>query len=301
MKKFFAMLLAAMMLLSCVSAMASALPTPRPYYDPDTDTVQVDAFNITFEDTDATDSFDAKHQTSGDIGTELWLQVSAQGQIDVTVPLALVFATNIDGGESEGPTTYGITNHSTADLKVTKIEFVESTPATNPLKLVKTVTEGQVDTYEGYLQVGTAKYEFNRGDTDETYGFYSSIQKDEDHTSPRYVKDATDTNLNQLFELESAYAGDNTAGDVKTGLKTEIKTFMKTSRLSFVTQQVDNGNNDTTAKENTGVQLMTIVYTVAVDDNDYAAGNITIKHDGDIPTDATSDSEETTGAAATNP
>ena len=64
---------------------------------------------------------------SGTGNTELWLQVDATGQIDVTVPLVLVFQTTIDGGEGIAPTDYMLTNSSTADVVVTNIAVADGT------------------------------------------------------------------------------------------------------------------------------------------------------------------------------
>lgn len=283
MKKFFAMLLAAMMLLSCVSAMATGLPDYiSTEVDPRDDIVAVETFvnTLTATTNGIVDTFKANDQTSGTVGTELWLQVSAQGQIDVTVPLALVFATNIDGGEATEASNYGITNYSTADLKVTKIEYVKHDD--NPMQLEVEIDTDDVDTFEGYLEAGERKFPFCMT-KDTVYSTYSDYEY-------------TD---NQVFELESAYDGGNTKAS-NVGKKTEITAYMETSRLSFVTQQKSNKevkdsttpDQDTEAMATKGVQLLTVVYTIAVDDNDYNAAdaNKEINYNGDIPGNPTKSS-----------
>ena len=93
MKKVFALVLSLMMILCSVSALATEVA--------ESDTIVNGS--ATFLETGETGDADidvrgeiryrdeGKFDVSGEAATELWLQVEASGQIDVTVPLVLVF------------------------------------------------------------------------------------------------------------------------------------------------------------------------------------------------------------------
>lgn len=248
MKKFLSLLLAAMMLLSCTTAMAAWDDV-----DPANDTITKDvtpdisdADTLTVHST-YTDSFDAK-ASEGKIGTEFWMQVAAQGQIDATVPLALVFSTNIDGGNATEATNYKITNNSSADLKVTNVVFTKA--ATTPMKLVQestAIADTAQDVFQGHLKV----VDTTNAGSQKTFDFASA----EDTYASYEDKAAND---HGLIVLKQAGTGNTMAS-----ADTVIEAYMNTSRLSFVTKQSNTtGSVDTTK----GVQLMTVTYTLAIDD-----------------------------------
>lgn len=93
MKKILTLLLALMMM---VSVCASAADT--------TGTLTVGSSTSKFDSTLIEDG-----NTDPRVQTELWLQVKADGQIDVTVPLLLVFKTDIQGGGRH--CCYGLWNY----------------------------------------------------------------------------------------------------------------------------------------------------------------------------------------------
>lgn len=260
MKKVFALVLSLMMILCSVSALATEVA--------ETDTI-VNANGGEFENNvDVRGSIryrdDADNDISGEAATELWLQVEASGQIDVTVPLVLVFQTNIDGGEATSPDAYKITNHSSADLVVTQIKVtdVETVNEDQP-KMEKvhwsektTLTEDQ---YMAKLTVVDEK----------TLGANQPGEYDLDGTY------TAERHLGGIFEL--AKAGKN---DYEKGTDTPIALSMKTGRLSFVTSRVetpktDEGQMDDAMDNTKGVQLLTITYTVAIDTSDAYGEEIT--------------------------
>ena len=182
--------------------------------------------------------------------TELWLQVDATGQIDVTVPLVLVFKTDIDGGVATSPDTYKITNNSTADLVVTQIATaVEANDADNPMTLVEyTTTDLARDQYKVQLTVPTG------------------VVIGDEATNGWDLKTATHANnkvKGGLFEL------------LKDG-STRVIADMSTGELSFVTKRTtDAAGNDTGLDTTKGVHLLTVTYTVAIDTSDAIGETIT--------------------------
>lgn len=109
MKKILAIALALVLVLSCFAL---------------ADTANNATFKVTPGVTCTLDSDSNASVKSGKVCTEVWLQVEAAGQIDVEVPLVLVFKTNIDGGVATIDSDYKMTNHSTADLAVIKVATV---------------------------------------------------------------------------------------------------------------------------------------------------------------------------------
>lgn len=138
MKKFLAMLLAIMMVMSCTVAMADQGPSTndRDQYDGDPLTKGQDTpiqfvadgtngvtDNSSLQIKDVASRFQQEDGTQGEVDTELWMQVAANGQIDVTVPLVLVFSTNIDGGDAMVAENYKIINNNTRNsISVDKIK-----------------------------------------------------------------------------------------------------------------------------------------------------------------------------------
>lgn len=236
MKKFLSLVLAAMMLLSCTAAFAA-------------DTVE--AIDVRETDDRYTTGSDATEMD--DAKTELWLQVDANGQIDVTVPLVLVFQTNIDGGEVTSPATYKITNHGTSDLVVTKIDtdIVADNNTTQPMNMVAYTTDPAEDEYRAQLTAGNGVII----GTGATNGW--DLIKDHEN----------DKLKGGLFEVLKAKANG-------TAVDTAIAVTMKTGPLSFITSRLE-GDKDTGIDDKKGVKLMTVTYTMAIDTSDAIGETIT--------------------------
>lgn len=188
--------------------------------------------------------------------TELWLQVEASGQIDVTVPLVLVFKTNIDGGDATTADNYMITNNSRADLVVTDIKTAtNNNKDDNPMSLV-TFGDGakpERDEYKVQLSVDKAKVVVGT-DAAAVNGMWD-LKTNAHHGSA--VNGG-------LFELKKAELND---AKEMTGTPTVVTASMVTGELSFVTAMT--GTGDSAAMDTTkGVQLLTVSYTVAIDTSD---------------------------------
>lgn len=259
MKKVFALVLSLMMILCSVSALATEVR--------DADTI-VNGSATFLEENEAGDADidvrgeiryrdEGKFDVTGEAATELWLQVEASGQIDVTVPLVLVFQTNIDGGEATSPNTYKITNHSSADLVVTQIKVTDVATEANkqPMTKVAYIDKLEEDQYKAKLNVDKNVVTLGKGQS----GEYDL--KQETYTAERHQ--------GGIFELAKAEAGKN-----EEGTATPIALTMKTGRLSFITSRVEKNPKDANGQlsdemdTTKGIQLMTITYTVAIDTSD---------------------------------
>ena len=298
MKKFLALLLAAMMLLCCTTAFAAegeGTTTPSTFdsivngskytdgYDSDEGSVYEDG-DATMSETGVSVRYTDGQNTfakSGQAATEMWLQVDATGQIDVTVPLVLVFKTNIDGGDATSPEAYKITNHSTADLVVTELATtkVAYSETAQPMEMVawsNTLTEDQYA-----VRIRPASGVVLGSDKKAEYDMYTS---DAD-TKTLHAQNAYNGGL---FELKKAPKDNN-----ETGTVTNLNVDMKTGRLSFVTHHKANDQLDT----DKGIHLMTITYTVAIDQSDAYGDDITTKAnmtEADRILDATNANDTTT-------
>lgn len=303
MKKFLSLLLAAMMLLSCATAMASSVAA-------DADTIQngsaywkeesneiKDDNSVTGDDANSdidvreeTTTFkdSAGFDTKGEAATEIWLQVDATGQIDVTVPLVLVFQTNIDGGHATSPSAYKITNHSTADLVVTKIvtrEVVKHSGITN--------YNNQPMTLAAYPEIDATTGKIKQP-AEDVYGARINVAKGvtlgklkDDKTNTGVYDLFTSANLETPHENAAARGGlfelqKPTAGKNADGMVTNLNVEMITGPLSFVTTRTDDDTNVDTDK---GIQLLTIVYTVAIDTSDAIGETIHKVYEADSTTD----------------
>lgn len=222
MKKIFSFLLVIMMLCS-ISTAAFA--------------------TTTFEVREADDSWNTDGTELNTPKTELWLQVDASGQIDVTVPLVLVFKTDIDGGTASTATNYKITNNSSAQLAVTKVATAVSDTKTS-LVAYNTANLAE-DQYKVQLSAGNAVLDL----------------KTAEHTEAAIN--------GGLFTLAKAAAN----GD---GTPTTVTVDMSTGKLSFVTARTADDELDTTK----GIKLLTVTYTVAIDTASAIAGD-TITDNGD--------------------
>lgn len=256
MKKTLAMLLAVMMLLSTTAFAASdtIINATQPAWDDDgneTNNADIDVFDSVHYSDALTDQWD-EH---GEMATELWLQVDATGQIDVTVPLVLVFQTNIDGGNATSPSEYKFTNWSSADLVVTKIEVAHVGTAVNTQPMTIDAWDANAnikrDHYMAQMTVG-ANVDLGTNETG-IYDLATTL-----HDNDRYE--------GGLFELTK---GDT---DASTGADTAVEVAMRTGRLSFVTSREEEDDEDTLMEDvmdtDKGIHLLTITYTVAIDSSD---------------------------------
>lgn len=285
MKKVLALVLSLMMILGSVSALAAGVDTIVNGDQNYKTGIEVREPKVRYND-------DAINDISGQAATELWLQVEASGQIDVTVPLVLVFQTNIDGGSATSPNTYKITNHSSADLVVTKIAVKDVTAAADTPSMTKVAwsdTALKEDQYMAKLNVAAA-----------TMGKAYANQRDFDLNTAEYTGNRHEGGI---FELAKAPANQN-----ETGTDTAIALSMKTGKLSFVTSRKDTTTNDQLNDEmdtEKGIQLLTITYTVAIDTSDAYGETITTAatatNEGKVlsgTTDATRVQPRTTSGAA---
>lgn len=247
MKKFLSLVLAAMMLLSCTSAFAAdedALDkdkTPAGLTDASTLTVKEPTSHFATENDKAADDSTSENA----VNTELWLQVDADGQIDVTVPLVLVFKTNINGGSADTAETYKITNNSTANLAVTKIESVPENGDT--MKIMPWGSELDQDQYAVQFTA------YDKVDENNDYNFDFSAEEGKGN------KEEADRKVGGKFQLLNNEA------------ETILDVDMKTGALTFVTKRID-GDTDTGMDVDYGVKLVTVTYTVGISTVDAIEG-----------------------------
>lgn len=255
MKKVLALVLSLMMILGSVSALAAGVDTIV-NGDQDYETgIQVRETDVRYNDT-------AINDISGQAATELWLQVEASGQIDVTVPLVLVFQTNIDGGSANTSDKYRIINHSSADLVVTKIAVTDVTTETNKQPMTKVNWSDTVALQEDQYMAKLTPVNATMG-KDQPADFDLNAAKA--YTGDRHK--------GGIFELAKAPANQN-----ETGTPTTIDLSMKTGKLSFVTSRKETTSDDQLNDQidtMKGIQLMTITYTVAIDTSDAYGETIT--------------------------
>jgi len=273
MKKTLAMLLAVMLLLSATAfAEQTGVDTITNGSKPadwDTATGDIDAYDsVHYSDS-------GNYDTEGRMATELWLQVDATGQIDVTVPLVLVFQTNIDGGSANTASDYKITNHSSAALAVTKIEVAEEAKAdAQPMTLVAYPATGMPaeDQYAVKLSVGSSY----------TFDFKAAAAQ-------------ADKLAGGLFELAKAPATG------AAGTDTVIDVAMVTGPLSFVTARNSADNADAGIDGTRGVKLLTVTYTVAISTRDAVGEEIigATAAENDLAAAGTPVNADNTGAGTT--
>ncbi|MBE5803142.1 MAG: hypothetical protein E7316_01350 [Clostridiales bacterium] len=248
MKKFLSLLLAAMLLLACTTAMA----------EDDNATITVNEPVSRYATNNEEDG--AEEAQTPSVNTEIWLQVDAAGQIDVTVPLVLVFQTNIDGGYATSPETYKITNNSTADIAVTSlavaVEAVDS--ETQPMSFVAfdDVANEEIDAYGLKLHVDATEA---------------------DAEAHRAAHDAYDKDLKEIEgEADTADVMDGGLFQVYKGEATQVTAEMKTSPLSFTTLRKAGADGAASELDTTmGVKIITITYTVGIDAQNAIGDEIT--------------------------
>lgn len=254
MKRFLALILAAMMLLGG-SAMAEEDNMTEAHVGGQTEFVK------------------EEDKTSASQSTDVWLQVAASGTIDVTVPLVVVFKTNIDGGTASTGTSYKIINNSSAAIKVTEVKVTDAKTditqngVASNLKAVETLTEGNYDEYTLTMlpedRYETKAWESARSVVDADGDGISTFQQ-EGNTGAYKIASSTGAEKKGLWRIEKK--------DGSEGGKDEshIKLTLATSKLSFVTKQ--KSNND--AGVENGVKLFNVAYIVKIDDSTAVGGDI---------------------------
>ena len=155
MKKLVSFVLAALLMLSVVAFAASG------------DTTLEANPAITY-------TYSADNVNTGKVETYIYLKVKAEGQIDVTVPLFLVFATDVDGGKATEPSKYIIKNNNTESaVGVTKIAVTSGggMKLTNQNGFNDAVGAHEYDTYMVTLTTSASTYDLgNAPFTQETAG-----------------------------------------------------------------------------------------------------------------------------------
>ena len=194
----------------------------------------------------------AGNDVSASQKTDVYLQVEASGQIDVTVPLVLVFQTNIDGGTASTGTNYGITNNSTAPLAVTSIVVaVDETGAAGDVMVIVNYPASGTPEKDKFA----AKISAN--------GYSKDLNAIYTATNSKDSKNSVDGGL---FQLPLDDATTNTVNESFTA----VDMSMTTGKLSFVTGH----SNDTTLNPTKGLKLLTMTYTVAIDAHNVKGGDI---------------------------
>ena len=231
MKKIIAFALALVMVMSCTLALA-------------------DDKNMDIEMSDPVE-FLSKPETFGKASeasqkTALWLQVAADGQINCTIPLVLIYKTNIDGGyATTDPDNYKIVNNSSADIVVTSVEIEEGESGdAKKMTLAEAVADGDQDTYSGTL----------------------TIAKEDVNLFQDGWKHPINDRVLNLFKIgegtEEKATVTQAEGGVffiaKNGGETGISVKIHTSPLTFTTKEDDDTNSY-------GVNLVNVTYTVAID------------------------------------
>ena len=252
MKKILALILAAMMLLGGAAMAAS---------------------NMTEEHVGEQKDFvkTGDPATSASQSTDVWLQVEASGQIDVTVPLVVVFKTNIDGGSASTGNTYKIVNNSSAAIKVTEVSVTDiqeqftQNGVTENMTAVESLTGG----YNEYTltmlptdQYTDKAWEAAKGVVD-VDGDGSATFKKDTAGNVYKIASSTDAQAKGLWRIEKK-------DDTKETDESYINLTLSTSKLSFVTNQKSVNETDV---EN-GVKLFNVAYTVKIDDSTAVGGDI---------------------------
>ena len=286
MKKFLALLLAAMMLLSCTSALAVeispvksgnngvAISFTENGTDPDNPDSATDNSKLEI-DQEHISRYVKEDGTEGTVSTELWMQVDASGQIDVTVPLVLVFSTNVDGGKATEATNYKIYNNNVRNsIAVDKITVAQdSQGVANTTFVSKTEFEDLDDNARDYYYVILEPEVVAAAD----------IKVSDNQTTLKSLAMNTQVHVEE-YDLHEAQSEDkyNETADKATSLMTlgqggeiNLKPTMVTTPLTFVTtgyNETENGDADEATK---GIKLLTVTYTVGLKYNTVTGADIT--------------------------
>ena len=290
MKKIIALALALMMTLGCTVALAT-----EPVADVNM-TNRVSTLNVqpNFLVTKETTTEGLSGAMEAAQRTDVWLQVEASGQIDVTVPLVAVFKTNIDGGRDTIANTYKIINHSSAALAVTKVVIedqnadVSANGNGDQLSMVK---EAELTGYNKY-SLHFKPTDFYKTDAGKANPVWQVSQDVADSTSAQ-DGGLMKTNFEKTTEGgKTIYTKDShaVAGDEKQGLwlidreiagstdnQSYIELVLNTTKLSFVTSK-----NKKEAAVEDGVKIFTITYTVKIDDSSKVGEDIFGRTNGSV-------------------
>ncbi len=222
------------------------------------------------------ESYDIKATdgTEGSANTELWLQVAANGQIDVTVPLVLVFKTNIDGGKADTANNYKITNNNNANLVVTKIAVTKNT-AGNPMKLV--AFGNDISKLDNTYMVKLTAYKSYAPDDSSKNTKADVISGGSNTFDLFYDTHKNNPESNGIFKLA------RNSEDRSEKTDTYMLAEMETSPLSFITPK--DQADETKADAESGVKLLTVTYTVGINTNDVYGEEIKHTQVNDVTTD----------------
>lgn len=219
--------------------------------------------------------------TSASQSTDVWLQVEASGQIDVTVPLVVVFKTNIDGGSASTGNAYKIVNNSSAAIKVTEVKVqdqktdVSGNGITSNMTMVSALPQADSATYDQYtLTMKPTDYYQNKNyfttaDGENVYTYFTDVGTASEQGT--FVKTADGVQTQGLWRIERSDGAEGGSDE------SHINLTLSTSKLSFVTNQK---SEDKPAVEN-GVKLFNVAYTVKIDDSTAVGGDIedeTVNH-----------------------
>jgi len=273
MKKFMAILLVAIMMLSTVAFATSASTiTGR---DPADGEANKDSFLNTngaeskfLADEGHDDIKAGNDHTTGEVDTELWLQVTAGGQIDVTVPLVLIFSTNIDGGTATQAQNYKIINNNLFNsVSVDKIEVTTETQ--NDITLVSKATA-----------LGDGDGKWTNATRDQYYVVFTPAFDDANAANNEGFKDGKDATITEYdlndatgttqYNLTGADKTDLVLFQIREGGNVNLNPTMATTALTFATHD---GND--AISNGLGLKLLTVKYTVGLKYNVVDAEGIT--------------------------
>lgn len=283
MKKIIALALALMLTLGCTVALAASsgtsLAAPAPVSKPDKNmTNEVSTANQipNFEVTESSREGTIKGDKVAQQRTDVWLQVEASGQIDVTIPLVAVFKTNIDGGKSTISNNYVMKNNSSAPIAVTQVvvEDKYADVSGNHASNFKMVSQAGLTGYDKYALsiLPTDMYATKR------WNVAQDVADPVSHQRGVGIMNINFTPSGHTYTLTSeAYSEKEVPGlwlVENAGAESYIKLELETTKLSFVTSEKAHGKEDSPATEDSikdGVKIFTITYTVKIDDS-YAVG-----------------------------
>ena len=263
MKKILALLLAALMLLSC-TALAAFDPLAKGgdaiYFSPEVenDNSKLDIHNNLIS------RYQKEDVQDGKVETELWLQIEASGQIDVTVPLVLVFSTNVDGGYATAADNYKIYNNNTRNsIAIDKIEVEIKSDGENLLNL-KTdddfykLTPNDRDYYSVVMKPFPADKEKTvaSGNQEANKALAMNTQVHAGYDFIDLAKAVVSGNSKTAYDTTGTTkeATQNALMTLGQGGIINLKPTMKTTPLSFVTSEADTK----------GVHLLNVTYTVGL-------------------------------------
>ena len=223
--------------------------------------------------------------------TDVWLQVEASGQIDVTVPLVAIFKTNIDGGKDTIADEYKIINNSSAAIKVTEVVVVDQKTDVSAngqqtqMVMVAELPEKTSTIYDQYTltMLPSDRYATQEWATAKNV-FTAFTAEDTANDTKTFTLTKDNVEGKGLWRVEKKGAIDSFNNKLD---ESYIDLTLETSKLSFVTKQASKNDENI---EN-GIKLFTVTYTVKIDDSEAVGGDITGSMDGSVYEDRTKDED----------